>query len=130
MGAGSPALGSDAGDRGCWMGQAGAARGAVSPAGLRDAVALRAGGRQGVSASGAIAKAGLDHGSATGAADRQRFAEQEVKDNADPAGREDGQQGPHCGVHVAPRGIAVDICEECDQSGDDCDSQNDRADDD
>src|SRR5260370_10811122 len=72
-------------------------------------MACVAGGLDGGAAAGAECVAGLHAGAAAGTICQQRFAQDEVEDDADAVGQKDGQQGPHHITHTAAPGIAIDI---------------------
>ena len=43
---------------------------------------------------------------------QQRISQDEVENDADPVGQEDGQQGLHHVAHAAAAGIAVDVADQ------------------
>src|SRR5664280_3637648 len=86
-----------------------AAPGAVRPARLAGALALRARRQYAGAATGTEGVALLRPCAALRAVTGNRLAEDEVEDDADAVGDENRQQRPHHVTHAAAAGVAVDI---------------------
>jgi hypothetical protein len=65
-----------------------------------------------LAASRAEAKPGLNRTAAMRAQGRQRVPQEEIQDDAESIGNEDGQQRPKHAVHAPPPGIAIQIADE------------------
>src|SRR5712691_7177046 len=86
--------------------------GAVDPARLDGAVALRAGEPQSGAAMRTEGETPISRFPARPAGLRQGISEQKIKDDADEVGNEDRQKRPHHIAHAAALGIAIDEADE------------------